>query len=128
MSREIPLIDCPRCGRKGVLEEFEFCINCRKEWEPIKKQTLKDIKKNFISNWDKTRRTSKNHWTICNTCGSEARRLWITFDDLKQLLKDEDTTDVRKHFLHYNKDGFNIYLGYMGYSKDIYDKIKYMKK
>ena len=121
--------DCLRCGRKEVIDERDFCINCLNEFNKIEKPIMKDLKKRFINNWNKKLHQKKiDHWTICEACGSEAKRLWITFEDLKQLLKDDETKDVRKHFLHYNEDGLNLYLGYVGYSKNIYDKIKYMKE
>ena len=45
------LINCPRCGKSHVIESFEFCIDCRKEWEPLKEQTLKELKAGFIADW-----------------------------------------------------------------------------
>ena len=52
MSRIISEINCPRCGRKGVIAELEFCFDCRKEWEPLKEQTLRELKAGFIADWN----------------------------------------------------------------------------
>ena len=46
------LINCPRCGKSHVIASFEFCFECRKEWEPLKEQTLKELKADFIADWD----------------------------------------------------------------------------